>query len=342
MADPRFFAVAGPFCLSELAEISGAEIGDGTGSDARFTDVAPLETAGPTDVGFLDNKLYVDAFTRSGAGACLVRPELAARAPSGMALLLTPDPYRAYAKVASAFYPVSEPVDGVSSRASVDGTAILGGGCEIQPGAVVGPRAEIGRGCRVLANAVIGAGVVLGDGCVVGAGASLSHCLIGDRVIIHPGVCIGQDGFGFALDPAGHEKIPQLGRAIIGDDVEIGANTTIDRGTGPDTVIGAGTKIDNLVQIGHNVRLGRNCIVVSHVGISGSTKVGDFVMIGGQAGFSGHLTIGDGARIAAQSGVMRDIQPGATVIGSPAIPVREFWRQIAVLAGLSKKGRGGD
>lgn len=342
MADARFFEVSGPFTLSELAEIAAAEIaGDGDPA-ASFTDVAPLETAGPSDVSFLDNKKYTGVFSESRAGACLIRPELKSRAPAGMALLVTSDPYRAYARVASAFYPVAAPAGEVSAAATVDATAVVGEGCAIEAGAVIGPRAEIGRGCRIGANAVIGAGVVLGEGCVIGPCASLTYCIVGDRAILHSGVRIGQDGFGFALGPGGHEKVPQLGRVIIGNDVEIGANTTIDRGAGPDTVIGDGTKIDNLVQIAHNVQLGRGCIVVSQVGISGSTKVGDFVMMGGQAGLTGHLTIGSGARIAAQSGVMRDVEPGAVMAGSPALTARDYWRQVALVTSLTKKKRGTD
>ncbi|MBL6928847.1 MAG: UDP-3-O-(3-hydroxymyristoyl)glucosamine N-acyltransferase [Rhodospirillales bacterium] len=341
MADSRFFAVSGPFTLAQLAEISGAEIGGDGDPDMKFSDVSALETAAKTDVSFLDNKRYVDAFAQSGAGVCLVHPSLAEKAPKGMALLLSKDPYRAYAKVAQAFYPNAENLGDVSSHAVVDPTAQLGDGCVIEPGAVVGAGVSIGARCRIGANAVIGTGVEIGDDCVIGPCASLTHSVVGKRVIIHAGVRAGQDGFGFALGPQGHEKVPQLGRVIIGDDVEIGANTTIDRGAGPDTVIGAGTKIDNLVQIAHNVELGRGCIVVSQVGISGSTKVGDFAMMGGQAGLTGHLKIGTGAKIAAQSGVMRDVEPGATVAGSPALPAREHWRQIATLAGLSKKkGRG--
>ncbi|MCG8507716.1 MAG: UDP-3-O-(3-hydroxymyristoyl)glucosamine N-acyltransferase [Rhodospirillales bacterium] len=340
MADPRFFASHGPFSLKQLADISGAEIGGDADPDAEFADVAPLDTASAQDVSFLDNKRYVKAFSESAAGACLVGPEYADRAPKGMALLLSSDPYRAYAAVATAFYPPPPVEAGISPAAAVDESAELGDGCEVQPGAAIGPGAVVGRNCRISANAVVGTGVVVGDDCVIGACASLSHCLVGNRVILHAGVRVGQDGFGFAPGADGHRKVPQLGRVIIGDDVEIGANTTIDRGTGPDTEIGAGTKIDNLVQIAHNVRLGRGCIVVSQVGISGSTRVGDFVMMGGQAGLTGHLNIGDGAKIAAQSGVMRDVEPGSTVAGSPAMPGREYWRQVATVAGLSKKRTG--
>jgi UDP-3-O-[3-hydroxymyristoyl] glucosamine N-acyltransferase len=168
----------------------------------------------------------------------------------------------------------------------------------------------------------------------------LSHCLIGSRVVLHPGVRIGQAGFGFAPDPAGPVKVPQLGRVIIGDDVDIGANTTIDRGSGHDTVIGPGSMIDNLVQIGHNVTLGRGCILAGLVGVSGSTKLGDFVMAGGQVGFAGHLNIGKGSRIGAKSGLMRDVPAGETVMGSPAVPVIQFMRQIATVERLAKKKGG--
>jgi UDP-3-O-[3-hydroxymyristoyl] glucosamine N-acyltransferase len=265
---------------------------------------------------------------------------MADKAPAGMALLLSPDPYRSYALVAAAFYPRAASVPDISPRSVVDLTAELAVGVQVDPGAVIGPAAEIGPRCLIGANAVIGAGVVLGEDCIIGAGASLSHCIVGNRVNIYPGARIGQDGFGFAMGPQGHLKVPQLGRVLIEDDVEIGANATIDRGAGPDTIIGAGCKIDNLVQIGHNVQLGRGCVIVAQVGISGSTRLGDLVVAAGQAGLAGHLQIGAGARIAAQSGVMRDIEPGGTVGGSPAVPMTEWLRQSALLGQLARrKGR---
>ena len=312
----------------------------GANSNATLTDVAPLDKAGASDISFLDNKKYVEAFTVSRAGACLVHPSLAARAPVGMALLLADDPYRAYAMVAQAFYPVPPAVPGIAEGAHVDPSAILAPSVQVEPGAVIGAGAEIGAGCMIGANAVIGAGVVLGETCIVGAGATVSHAIVGNRVNIYPGVRIGQDGFGFAMGALGHLKVPQLGRVVIEDDVEIGANATIDRGAGPDTVIGTGCRIDNLVQIGHNVQLGRGCVIVAQVGISGSTRLDDFVVVGGQAGITGHLQIGAGARIAAQSGVMRNIEAGNTVGGSPAVPMTEWLRQSAVLGQLArKKGR---
>lgn len=337
MADPRFFSVAGPFTLAQLAEISGAEIAPGSDGALVLHDVAALDQAGPEHIGFLDNRKYVDAFVASKAGAAIVHPDLAARAPGGMALLLSKDPYRAYAKVAQAFYPRPRLEAWVAPTAHVDPSARVGEGCRIEYGAVIGARAEIGARCHIGPNAVIGDGVVLGDDCIIGANATVQFALVGRNVNIYPGARIGQDGFGFAMGPQGHLKVPQLGRVIIGDNVEVGANTTIDRGAGPDTVIGAGSMIDNLVQIGHNVQLGRGCVVVAQVGISGSTKFGDFVAAGGQAGFAGHLTVGTGARVAAQAGVVKSIGPGETVGGTPAVPQMEWLRQSAALSKLIRR-----
>ena len=337
MADPRFYTVAGPFTLGRLAEIAGAEIAGAPAGSEPFTDVAPLSEAGGRDLSFLDNRRYLEAFRASRAGACLIARESAAAAPQGMRLLIAKDPYRAYAKVAAAFHPPSPPDPGVHSAATLGVHARLGEGCRVEAGAVIGARAEIGRRCRIGATAVIGEGVVIGDDCIIGPGATLSHALVGARTIIHAGARVGQDGFGFALGPEGHLKVPQLGRVLIGDDVEIGANTTIDRGAGPDTIVGDGTKIDNLVQIAHNVRIGRGCVIVAQVGISGSTRIGDFVMLGGQAGLTGHIALGDGAKVAAQAGVMRDIEPGATVGGSPAMPQRQWLKSVAMIERMTRR-----
>jgi UDP-3-O-[3-hydroxymyristoyl] glucosamine N-acyltransferase len=257
-----------------------------------------------------------------------------------MVLLVSPAPYMAYARIARAFYPPPRPVPGISPQAIIDVSALVGKGCRIDPGAVVGARAEIGEGSWVGANAVVGDGVRLGRDCFVGPNASISYALVGDRVTIYTGARIGQDGFGFASDRSGHTRVPQVGRVIIGDDVEVGANSTIDRGAGPDTVIGSGCMIDNLVQIGHNVQMGRGCVIVSQVGISGSTRLGDVVVIGGQTGVAGHLTIGSGVRIAAKSGVHQDIPAGSDVGGAPAVPIREWRRQIAATVRLGRRGKG--
>ena len=337
MADPRFFRALGPFTVAEIAAVTGAEIGGAGNADLSLEDVAPLETAGPRHLSFLSNVKYAEALGHSQAGAVFVHPNSAARAPVGMTLLLSAKPYLAYARAAGRFYPRPDRPPGIAAGAVVDPSAVLGDGVFVGYHVVIEAGAEIGAGTQIGHNSVIGAGVVIGRDCVIGANVTVSHAVIGDRVTLFPGVRLGQDGFGFAPDPAGHVKIPQLGRVLIGDDVEIGANSTIDRGAGPDTVIGAGSMIDNLVQIGHNVVLGRGCILAAQVGVSGSTKLGDFVALGGQVGLAGHLSIGSGAQLVAQSGVMRDVPPGKDYAGTPAVPRRQWLRQTAILDRLATK-----
>jgi len=341
MADQRFFHNAGPMTLTEVAALTGAALTSqgGTAPDAaqRFTDVAPLDRAGTADISFLDNTKYIEAFEISKAGACFVRPKFVKHAPKNMALLVTEEPYYAYALTAQKFYPEEEVTPGISPAAQIAKTAVIGKGCCIDAGAIIGEKAKIGERCSIGAHAVIGNGVEIGDDSRIGNHSSITHALIGKRAIIHRGVHIGQDGFGFAGGPKGMLKIPQLGRVVIGDDVEIGSCTCIDRGAGPDTIIGSGTKIDNLVQIGHNVQLGKHVIVVSQVGISGSTQIGDGAQLGGQVGISGHLSIGAGAKLAARAGVITDVPAGETYGGFPAIPVRDWHRQTIVLAKTVKK-----
>lgn len=338
MADPRFFNRAGPFSLEALTALSGARLANPADSGRVCRDVAPLETAGPEDISFLENRKYIEAFLRSRACAVFVDESAAERAPPGMALLVSNEPYKAYALAAQAFYPVAAVQAIRASSAIIDPTAVVPADCDIGPNVVIERGVRLGRRSRVGANTVIGDGVETGNDCRIGANVTLSHCLLGSRVVVHPGVRIGQEGFGFAPDVNAPVKVPQLGRVLIGDDVDIGANTTIDRGSGHDTVIGSGTMIDNLVQIGHNVVLGRCCVLAGQVGISGSTRLDDFVMVGGQGGLAGHLRIGTAARIAAKSGLMRDVAAGETVCGSPAVPLAEFMRQTAVLKRLAKRG----
>lgn len=342
MPDPRFFRAKGPFSLADLAELANAEVSEGGDRARMFRNVASLDDAGPEEISFLDNPRYVEQFGKSKAGAAIVHPDRAKQAPSGMSLLLTPTPYLAYALIAKAFHPDEEAITGIDSSAVIHPTASVAEGCSIGPGAVIEEAAEIGAGTRIGANSVIGPGVVIGDRCTIGALCSIAYCLMGNNVQLYAGVRIGEAGFGFAVSDKGFVTVPQLGRVVIEDYVEIGANTTIDRGAGPDTVIGAGCRIDNLVQIGHNVRLGKGCIVVAQTGISGSTILEDQVVLGGQVGVAGHLTIGRGAQLGAQSGVMNDIPAGERYAGSPAIPARQWFRQLAWVKKMSKQKAGAD
>jgi UDP-3-O-[3-hydroxymyristoyl] glucosamine N-acyltransferase len=333
---PRFFARTGPHSLAAVVDAADAVAPP---HRLMLSGVAPLQTAGPEEVSFLDNRKYLDALATTKAGAVILRPDMAATVPTTAVAIVTDEPYPAWARVAALFHPVPPARPGIHPSAVIDADAKIDATAEIGPLVVVGAGAEVGPRCRIGAGAVIGDGVALGRDCRIGAQVSLSYAILGDRVCILAGARIGQDGFGFAVTAAGMISVPQLGRVLIEDDVEIGANTTIDRGSLQDTVIGAGSRLDNLVQIAHNVRLGRGCVIVSQVGISGSTILEDHVMIAGQAGLTGHLRIGRGARIGAQAGVMADVTAGADVVGSPAQPVKEMFRQIALLRRLSRAGR---
>jgi UDP-3-O-[3-hydroxymyristoyl] glucosamine N-acyltransferase len=344
MPEPIFFSKAAPLSLDEIAAIAGAPLPDSAAPDRRIVGVAPLETAGPDELAYMDNAKYADALAATRAGVCLVARRFAPKVPAATVALIAPQPYRAYAQILARLYPsAARPgsgfgATGVSPGAFVHPTARLEHGVVVDPGAVVGPNAEIGSGTVVGAQAVIGPHVRIGRDCAIGPNASVLNAFLGNRVILHPGVRVGQDGFGFAMSAQGHLKVPQVGRVIIQDDVEIGANTTVDRGSGRDTVIGEGTKIDNLVQIGHNVVIGRHCVIVAQVGISGSTTLEDFVVIGGQVGVVGHVRIGAGAQIAASSNVNKDVPPGARWGGTPAKPMREWFRELTTLKTLASRG----
>jgi UDP-3-O-[3-hydroxymyristoyl] glucosamine N-acyltransferase len=346
MSEPIFFRTHGPIALAAIAELTGAELPSGQG-DAVVSGAKPLDIAGPADLSFCDSADYLGALAETDAAACFVPAKLAEKVPPHVVRLVTAQPYTAFVKAARALYPDDlRPlsifgVRGIDPGASVHEDAKLEDGVTVDPGAVVGPGAEIGTGTVICANAVIGPEVRIGRDCSVGPGASISHALIGDRVVVHAGVCIGQDGFGY-IPGKSHLKVPQLGRVIIQDDVEIGAGTTVDRGGGRDTMIGEGTKIDNLVQIAHNVSIGRKCIIAGHVGLSGSVTLGDAVMLGGKVGIADHRKIGDGAQLAALSGVMHDVPAGEKWCGAPAKPIREFFREQVALQRLAgKSGKNG-
>jgi len=336
MADPRFFDNQGPFSVADLAGIAGDDASVVGDAGLQVTDVSPLGEAGPGQISFLDNRKYVPVFEGSRAAVCIVAPEFVDRAPDGMTLIVSPRPYRAYARVAKAFYPGNARQPGIHATAFVDDAAEVAVDAVVGPNAVVEADARVGSGVVVGAGGVVGCGGMVGGGTELGTGASLTHCDVGARCQIHAGARIGTRGFGFDMSPEGHLDVPQLGRVIVGNDVEIGANSTIDRGSGPDTEIGDGCKIDNLVQIGHNVRMGRGCVVVAQAGVAGSATLQDYILLAAQSGVAGHITIAAGTQLAARSGIMRDTQADARLVGNPAIPAKEYFRQIAMLSKLAK------
>ncbi|MCP4935446.1 MAG: UDP-3-O-(3-hydroxymyristoyl)glucosamine N-acyltransferase [bacterium] len=342
MDHPGFFKNVGPFSLSEIANLIDAELVAPTGGDGTIKDIKSLDLASDGHLTFFENKKYRKQFETTNASVCIVSPAFKGHDTSAEALLVVPDPYRAYAKVLGLFYPGAlkllsyGPIE-EGNGSLVHPTAEIEDGAIIEPGAVIGAEVKIGRDSVISSGAVIGMRSYIGRKCSVGANASISCSLIGDGVIIHQGAAIGQDGFGFAMGPQGHLKVPQIGRVIIQDQVEIGANTTIDRGALKDTVIGQGTKIDNLVQIGHNVIIGQNCVIVSQVGISGSTELGDFVVFGGQGGCVGHIKIGSGVKIAANGKIINNVEPGAIIGGAPAVPIMQWKREIIAIKKLATK-----
>ncbi|MEC9343541.1 MAG: UDP-3-O-(3-hydroxymyristoyl)glucosamine N-acyltransferase [Pseudomonadota bacterium] len=348
MTLPSFFDPT-PRKLAEIAKATGASLPDAQAAERVVETAGPVEAAPGNSISFVDNPKYLRHLQTTQATAVFCQEKFLDRVPGNVVALVHPQPYQAYATALGMLYPTAsrpEPVTGetgVSQQAHVGDGVTLEDDVIIEAGAVVGDGASIGRGARILAGAVVGRQVQIGRGTVVGIHVSVLNAFVGDHVILHAGVRIGQDGFGFAMGPGGHRKVAQIGRVIIQDHVEIGANSTVDRGSNRDTVIGEGTKIDNLVQIGHNVVIGRHCILVGHVGIAGSATIGDYVVVAGQAGVVGHVTVGSGAQIGGGAGVTSNVEPGAKVIGTPAMPVRD-WVKINMMlkSMIAKPKNGGD
>jgi UDP-3-O-[3-hydroxymyristoyl] glucosamine N-acyltransferase len=340
MSEPVFLRYAEGLTLEEIAALVGATAPANAGR--KITNVAALDRAGPRDLSFYDNKTYAAAAAASHAGACLTTPALAEGMSARVATITVPEPYRAFVQVARALFPHALRPSSLYEGGDLAGAHVHPGArleqdVSVEPGAVVGPGAEIGSGTVIGATAVIAPGVRIGRDCSIGSGVTVTNALIGDRVIVHPGCRIGQDGFGYVMGPAGHRKVPQIGRVIIQDDVEIGAGTTIDRGAIRDTVIGEGTKIDNLVQIAHNVTIGRHCVLVAQTGISGSSTLEDFVVLGARVGLNTNVTIGEGAQIAGTSIVHGDVPAGARWGGTPAKPVKQWFREMMILDQLARR-----
>ena len=341
MADPRFFENLGPFTLAQICEKAGVAVPAGAEGTREFFDLADLGGADSRHLTFFSgNFARREAFVASRAGACLVavkgkRPE----APHGMVVLESDSVSNAFAAVAAMFYPEHSQARWPKDAPAISPEAHIGRTVTLAPGVTVGPGAEIGDGTRIGPGAAIAAGVAIGRDCEIGANVSISHAYVGDRVIILPGASIGQPGFGFAASGAGYRKVPQLGRVIIQDDVEIGANTTIDRGALSDTVIGEGSKLDNLVMIAHNCRIGRNCVIAGQTGLAGSVVLEDGVVLAGQVGLGDHSRVGAGARMGARSGTGSAIylEGGVDYGGAPAKPVREWARELHAVARLGKQ-----
>jgi UDP-3-O-[3-hydroxymyristoyl] glucosamine N-acyltransferase len=323
--------------LAELAELVGGRVeGD---PDRAVEAIRSLEAAGPGDLSVLKSPRYRGQAEASRAGALLVGPALAG-AVAGRDLLVVGDPDVALARLVSLLHPPARREPGIHP------TAVLEPGCEVDPTAHVGPYAVIGAGSRIGAGAAVHAAVAIGRRCVVGEGAVLHpHAVLYDETevgansVVHAGAVLGADGFGYATQGGAHHKVPQVGRVVVEEEVEIGANTTVDRATLGETRIGAGTKIDNLVQVGHNVYVGRHCILCGQAGIAGSTRLGDGVVLAGQAGVSGHIQLGDGVQVAAKSAALESVEAGTAVAGIPAVELRRWRRQIVLLSRLEEMRR---
>lgn len=337
MVDTRFHRFAGPVTLRALlTQLGRADLAENlTGADLEITGASELELAESGDLALAAHPGYIEDLNRTGAGAVLVTPALREAVPHHCVAVVLEKPHNLFAEVLDVLYPASTRAIIASGRDDL-GAPVFERGVTLGTNVAIGAGVEIGRDTVIGANTVIGAGVTIGRNCIIAANTTIDCAHIGNDVVIHSGVRVGTEGFGWLDFGQTNRKIPQLGRVIVQDKVEIGANSTIDRGALGDTVIGEGTKVDNLVQIGHNCRIGRYCLIAAMSGLSGSTIVGDGVLMGGGVGTSGHLTIGSGSVVHGRAAVTKDWPAGSKLAGAPAQDIRDFWREIAVMRKLSK------
>jgi len=340
----------GPFSIEHIAKVLGCDfVGD---RGLMIYEVSSIDRAQKNEITFLSDSFlsrteYQGQLKSSSAGACIVKQEDAGLCKKGVTLLIDENPYLAYAKLLDLFYTDAfekfakslEPSLRISKFAHIDVDACLGQGCYVEANVHIGRGAIIGAHCRIMSGAYIGYNVKIGSNTYIGPSVCVTHCSIGSDCIIHAGAKIGQDGFGFAPSETGLRKVKQIGTVVIGNNVEIGANSCIDRAALHSTTIDNNVKIDNLVQIGHNVSIGTNTVIAGQVGIAGSTEIGQNVMIGGQVGIVGHKRVGDNVMIAAQSGVVSDIPPGALVGGTPAVPIKQWHRQVVAMKKMATSKR---
>ncbi len=318
--------------LAQVLEITGAKLTGATDLNQKIFDIATVEKADATQISFLNSGQYLDKFLASKAGFCLMEERSVSKAPQGMVTLTHPNPYFAYAKIAENFY-AEKPVEFAVGKL-IHPTAKIGDGARIAPNAYIGENVQIGKNCFIGASASVLDNCIIGDNCIINAGAVISFATIGNNCTFLNGAKIGQDGFGFAHNAGVNHKIIQLGIVEIGNFVEIGANSCLDRGAIENTIISDGVKIDNLVQVAHNVTIGKGSVIAGSTALAGSARIGNFVQIGGNCSIGGHLSIGDGAKIAGMSGVMRDVEPMQIVAGIPVLPIKKWHRLNSTLLKL--------
>jgi UDP-3-O-[3-hydroxymyristoyl] glucosamine N-acyltransferase len=345
MTQHGFFKLSGALSAGDVLDMGGELLVDPAMADREIVTLSAFDAARDGSLVFADSKEYAAKMTELPLCTLICPDYLAAFAPDHVAVIVAKKPQQLFAKAGRRLFPETirptsfSGLTGVAARATIARSARLESNVTVEPGAIVGEFVEIGGGSVIGPGAIIGAGCKIGRDCVIGPNATVLNSYFGNRVLVHAGARIGQDGFGFVPGERGLEKMPHVGRVILQDDVEIGANTTIDRGSLSDTIVGEGSKIDNLVQIAHNCRIGRNCVITGHCGLSGSVTLGDRVMLGGRVGIADHVTIGDGAQVAAASGVMNNIPAGERWAGAPAQQMKDFFREVAIIRNLVREKR---